>query len=413
VVNVGNSTGMLTLRKTLTRPSVLLAQELLSTNTRVLSTPHNYTVNRGFHTTRTARYSSQSDYFDNRRAQTSGGQFHLGIVIVPQGEKWIVERLGKYRKTLESGIHLLVPVVDRVAYKHSVKEMAYEISKQTAITKDNVQIHIDGIVYFKVEDPYKASYEIEDYFIAITSMAQTTMRAEIGKITLDKTFEERQNLNREIVDGIDKVAKGWGVDIKRYEIRDITVPAQIKLAMDLEAEAERKKRKTILDSQAEKESQENLAQGKKISTTLISEANMIEEMNVAKGEAFGITVKAEAQAQAIRKVAEALTVSGGDRAVVFRVAESYIESFGKLAQRGNTIIIPANVNDTVSMVTQATTIFDKLRAVTNNNSAETTPKITREQAIERLTDELNLDRSQLTSAIEQQTATQQQQPQQH
>jgi regulator of protease activity HflC (stomatin/prohibitin superfamily) len=337
----------------------------------------------------------------------SGGQFHLGIVIVPQGEKWIVERLGKYSKTLESGIHLLVPIVDRIAYKHSVKEMAYEISKQTAITKDNVQIHIDGIVYFRVEDPYKASYEISDYFVAITNMAQTTMRAEIGKITLDTTFAERQNLNNAIVESIEKVAEGWGINIKRYEIRDITVPAQIKLAMDLEAEAERKKRKTILDSQAERESQENIARGKKIATTLISEANMIEEMNVAKGEAFGISAKAEAQAEAIRKIAQALSETGGDRAVVFRVAESYIEQFGKLAQRGNTVIIPANVNDTVGMVTQATTIFDKLRAVTSNSLE--TPKITRDQAIDRLADEMNIDRSQLVSTIEQ---VQQEQPQQ-
>ncbi len=395
------------LRRPLSRPTSLLARTLLSS----VFVPRNNTINsqRSFHTTRQTRSSSPSDYYHDqyRKMNASGGQFHLGIVIVPQGEKWIVERLGKYSKTLESGIHLLVPIVDRIAYKHSVKEMAYEISKQTAITKDNVQIHIDGIVYFRVEDPYKASYEISDYFVAITNMAQTTMRAEIGKITLDTTFAERQNLNNAIVESIEKVAEGWGINIKRYEIRDITVPAQIKLAMDLEAEAERKKRKTILDSQAERESQENIARGKKIATTLISEANMIEEMNVAKGEAFGISAKAEAQAEAIRKIAQALSETGGDRAVVFRVAESYIEQFGKLAQRGNTVIIPANVNDTVGMVTQATTIFDKLRAVTSNSLE--TPKITRDQAIDRLADEMNIDRSQLVSTIEQ---VQQEQPQQ-
>jgi regulator of protease activity HflC (stomatin/prohibitin superfamily) len=387
------------LPRTLSRPSVLLTRSLLY-NKQPIVPFLGSTLAQNFNTNLFVRSNDYALDFKNRNYSTSKSmsQFHFGVVIVPQGEKWIIERLGQYNRTLDSGIHFLIPFVDRIAYKHSTKEIMFDITKQTAITKDNVQIHLDGVVYFRVEDPYLASYEIQDYFGAITNLAQTTMRGEIGKITLDTTFAERQNLNKEIVEGIEKVADGWGIKIKRYEIRDITVPQNIKNAMDFEAEAERKKRRTILDSQADRESQENIAKGKKIATTLVSEANMIEEMNIAKGEAFAITTKAEAQANAIRKIAEALNSVGGDRAIVYRIAESYIENFGKLAQRGNTIIIPANVNDTVSMVTQATTIFDKLRSTTSQSVEP--PVISKAQAIDRLAQELDIDRSQLMNAVE-------------
>jgi regulator of protease activity HflC (stomatin/prohibitin superfamily) len=387
------------LPRTLSRPSVLLTRSLLY-NKQLIVPFLGSTLAQNFNTNLFVRSNDYALDFKNRNYSTSKSmsQFHFGVVIVPQGEKWIIERLGQYNRTLDSGIHFLIPFVDRIAYKHSTKEIMFDITKQTAITKDNVQIHLDGVVYFRVEDPYLASYEIQDYFGAITNLAQTTMRGEIGKITLDTTFAERQNLNKEIVEGIEKVADGWGIKIKRYEIRDITVPQNIKNAMDFEAEAERKKRRTILDSQADRESQENIAKGKKIATTLVSEANMIEEMNIAKGEAFAITTKAEAQANAIRKIAEALNSVGGDRAIVYRIAESYIENFGKLAQRGNTIIIPANVNDTVSMVTQATTIFDKLRSTTSQSVEP--PVISKAQAIDRLAQELDIDRSQLMNAVE-------------
>lgn len=309
---------------------------------------------------------------------------------MPQGEKWVVERMGKFLRVLDSGIHFLIPLLDVIAYKHSTKELAFNITKQTAITKDNVQINIDGVVYIRVHDPEKASYEIEDPFFALSTLAQTTMRSEIGKISLDTTFAERQNLNHAIVEGLEKVANAWGISIRRYEIRDIAVPEQIKLAMDLEAEAERKKRKTILESQGERDSQENIAQGRKRATELVSEANMIEEMNMAKGEAFAIEQKATAYASAIQKLTDAINREGGERAVAFKVAEKYIESFGNLAKRGNTIIVPANVNDAAGMITQAATIFDNVfhKKGGDNGGARGTsgvvPSLSKEQALEEM-----------------------------
>lgn len=302
-------------------------------------------------------------------------------MIVPQGEKWVIERLGKFLKVLDSGFHFLIPLVDVIAYKHSTKELAFEISKQTAITKDNVQILIDGVVYARVQDPIKASYEVDRPFFALTTLAQTTMRSEIGKISLDTTFAERQNLNNVIVEGIEKVAQAWGISIRRYEIKDITVPEQIKLAMDLEAEAERKKRKVILESIGERDAQENIALGKKRATELVSEANMTEEMNIAKGEAFSIEQKAKAYANAIYTLTDAINREGGERAVSYKIAEKYIESFAEMARRGNTIIIPATVNDAAGMITQAVTIFDK---VFNNKGKGDglIPNLSKEQALD-------------------------------
>jgi regulator of protease activity HflC (stomatin/prohibitin superfamily) len=296
--------------------------------------------------------------------------------------------MGKFNSVLDSGFHFLFPVIDTIAYKHSTKELAFEITKQAAITKDNVQINIDGVVYIRVTDPERASYEIDDPFFALSTLAQTTMRSEIGKITLDTTFAERQNLNAAIVEGIEKVAQAWGISIKRYEIRDIVVPEQIRLAMDLEAEAERKKRKTILESIAEKESLENRAQGKKISVQLVSEANMVEEINMAKGEAFAVEAKAKAHAEAITKLAHAISQPGGERAVAFKVAENYIESFGNLAKRGNTIIVPANVNDPSAMVTQAITIFDKIYNAQKNEEQT----LSKNQALEKMIAHLQLNK---------------------
>lgn len=313
-------------------------------------------------------------------------QQHPGFVIVPQGEKWVVERMGKLLKVLDSGIHFLIPLVDVVAYKHSTKELAFTITKQTAITKDNVQINIDGVVYIRVHDPEKASYEIDDPFFALSTLAQTTMRSEIGKISLDTTFAERQNLNIAIVEGLEKVANAWGISIRRYEIKDITVPEQIRLAMDLEAEAERKKRKTILESQGERDAQENIALGRKRATELISEANMIEEMNMSKGEAFAIEQKATAYAHAISQLTDAINREGGERAVAFKVAEKYIESFGNLAKRSNTIIVPANVNDASGMITQAATIFDR---VLKSSGSGGIPTLSKGQALDKMIDRLH------------------------
>ncbi|KAL9655978.1 hypothetical protein ABK040_007599 [Willaertia magna] len=308
------------------------------------------------------------------------------IVMVPQGEIWVVERFGKFKKQLQPGINFILPFLDQVAYKHSTKEISLEVNKQTAITKDNVQLNIDGILYVRITEPYKASYEIERPFIAIMNLAQTTMRSEIGKITLDTTFAERQHLNERIVQGLGKIAENWGFSIQRYEIRDIQVPIQIKQAMDLEAEAERKKRKTVLDSLAQKESQENVARGKKTAVELVSEANMIEEMNVAKGHAFAIKQKAVAYAEAIERLAEAVSKPNGDKALAYKVAEQYIEQFGRLAQVGNTVIVPTNVNDVSAQVTQAVTIFDKIYNKTNNST------ISKDEALERLKEMVGLDK---------------------
>ena len=255
-----------------------------------------------------------------------------------------------------------------------------EVNKQTAITKDNVQLSLDGVLYTRITDAYKASYEIEKPFVAIMNLAQTTMRSEIGKITLDNTFAERQHLNEKIVQGIEKIASGWGISIQRYEIRDIQVPTQIKQAMDLEAEAERKKRKTVLDSLAEKEAQENVAKGRKTAVELISEANMIEEQNIARGRAFAIKANAEAYAEAIERLAAAISNENGEKAVALKIAEQYIEQFGHLAKAGNTVIIPNNVNDISGQVTQAVTIFDQIFNKTKNQ----TPALSKEQALLRL-----------------------------
>ncbi|KAG2386037.1 hypothetical protein C9374_003186 [Naegleria lovaniensis] len=301
------------------------------------------------------------------------------IVIVPHAEQWVVERFGRYCKTLDSGIHFLIPLLDTIAYKHTTKEIILEVNKQTAITKDNVQLNLDGVLYTRITDAYKASYEIEKPFVAIMNLAQTTMRSEIGKITLDNTFAERQHLNEKIVQGIEKIASGWGISIQRYEIRDIQVPTQIKQAMDLEAEAERKKRKTVLDSLAEKEAQENVAKGRKTAVELVSEANMIEEINLAKGKAFAVKAAAEAYAEAIERLASAISHENGEKAVALKIAENYIEQFGRLAKTGNTVIIPSNVSDVSSQVTQAITIFDKIFNQSNKKL-----DISKEEALLRL-----------------------------
>lgn len=347
-----------------------------------------------------AQSSNATQSINRPRQPRLQREMQFGLVIVPQGEKWVVERLGRFHSVLESGAHFLIPLIDVIAYKHVTKELAFEITKQAAITKDNVQINIDGVVYIRVTDPEKASYEIDDPFFALSTLAQTTMRSEIGKITLDTTFAERQNLNNAIVEGIEKVAQAWGISIKRYEIRDIVVPEQIRLAMDLEAEAERKKRKTILESLAEKESAENIAQGKKRSVELSSEAAMVEEQNLAKGEAFAVEVKAKAYAEAITRLAESISKPGGERAVSLKLAEQYIESFGNLAKRGNTIIVPANVNDASGMITQAATIFNQVYNTSQQQHSqkqqelEATPRITKEQALDKMIKVLKSDSDQ-------------------
>lgn len=282
------------------------------------------------------------------------------FTIVPEAENHIIERFGKYHSTLGSGIHFVLPFVDQTSYKHLSKEIAYPIEEQASITKDNVRLDIDGVVYIRVLDPFRASYHVQDPYDAITQLAQTTMRAEIGKIKLDRTFSERQMLNTNIVNELQRVADGWGIEINRYEISNIGVPPQIQAAMELEAEADRKKRKTILDSEAERARQENEALGQKRAQELLSEAEMIQEQNLARGEAFAIERRASANAAAIAKIASAIEEGNGERAVAYNVAREYIEAFGSLAQETNTVIVPADVNNTAGMISQAMSIYNNL-----------------------------------------------------
>jgi len=252
---------------------------------------------------------------------------------------------------------MLIPLVDSIPMKFSTKEIAYSIGYQTAITKDNVHLKIDGVVFYRIVDPVKASYEISNAHNAVVQLAQTTMRAEIGKIELDKTFSERQMLNTQIVEQIQKTAEGWGVSVLRYEIMNIDVPKRIEESMELEAEAERNKRKTVLESMAQRERIENIATGEKIARILNAEAEKVEQEQLAEAEAFTIQKKANATAEAINRVAHALSQEHGSQAVSYHIARDYIEAFSRLAKEGNTLIVPANVGDASGMIAQAASVF--------------------------------------------------------
>jgi regulator of protease activity HflC (stomatin/prohibitin superfamily) len=294
---------------------------------------------------------------------------HFGFVIVPQQYAYIVQRFGRFSRVLEPGLHFLIPLVDKIAYTHSLKEEAVSINSQTAITRDNVTIAIDGVLYVRVVDPAKASYGVEDPYMALTLLAQTTMRSELGKLSLDKTFEEREMLNSRIVDSINEAAAAWGMQCLRYEIRDINPPANVRKAMELQAEAERRKRAQILDSEGEKESEINVAEGQKRAKILNSEALQLEQINRAHGEAEAMLARARATAQAIRIVAAEMQQKGGRDAVALRIAEQYVQAWSKLAKEGNTLIIPANLNDVRGMITQAFSIWETLGNQTSNAPA--------------------------------------------
>ena len=280
-------------------------------------------------------------------------------LVVPQQNAYVVERLGKFHNTLEAGFHILMPFVDAVRYKHSLKETAADIPEQICITRDNVQVGVDGVLYLKVMDPRRASYGVAHYLFAISQLAQTTLRSEIGKIDLDRTFEERTNINLSVVSELDKASEPWGIKVLRYEIKNITPPRDVLAAMEKQMRAEREKRAVILTSEGERDAIINQAEGDKQKVIKESEATKLQQINVAEGEAAAILAVATATAQGIRRVAEATQVPGGYEAVQLRVAEEYISRFGELAKTSNTLVLPANVADVGSMIALAMNIIQR------------------------------------------------------
>ena len=274
-------------------------------------------------------------------------------VVVPQQSAYVVERLGKYAATLDAGFHILLPFIDRIRYKHSLKETAIDIPEQVCITRDNVQVSVDGILYLKVLNPQRASYGISDYNFALIQLAQTTLRSEIGKIELDRTFEERTNINIQVVNELDKASDPWGVKVLRYEIKNITPPKGVLDAMEKQMRAEREKRAVILTSEGERDAAINQAEGEKQQVIKASEAKKQQQINEAEGAAAAILAIAQATAQGLRKVAETIQMPGGQEAVQLRVAEQYITKFGELAKASNTLILPATVSDVGSMIAVA------------------------------------------------------------
>ena len=274
-------------------------------------------------------------------------------VVVPQQSIYVIERLGKFAGTLEAGFHILTPFVDLIRYRHSLKETAIDIPEQVCITRDNVQVGVDGVLYLKVMDAERASYGISNYIFAVTQLAQTTLRSEIGKIDLDKTFEERGTINAQVVEELDKASDPWGVKVMRYEIKNINPPRDVLEAMEKQMRAEREKRARILESEGARDSAVNNAEGDKQKTIKESEAQKQRQINVAEGEAAAVLTVAEATAEGIRKVAQTITQPGGFEAVQLRLAERYIEQFGKLAQHNNAMIVPSNVSDVAGMLATA------------------------------------------------------------
>ncbi len=279
--------------------------------------------------------------------------------VVPQKEAFIVERLGKYAKTLEAGFHILAPFLDRVAYKHTLKEQAVDVPPQQCITKDNIAVEVDGILYMQVVDPKKASYGIDNYRFASTQLAQTTMRSVIGKLELDRTFEERETINGAIVDAVDKASDPWGVKVTRYEVKNILPPQSIKDAMEKQMRAEREKRAVIAESEGDRQAKINRAEGEKQEMIAQSEGEKQKRINEAEGRAAEIEKVAVATAVGVREIAKAINEEGGQDAVNLRVAEQYIGEFGKLAKETNSIIIPTNLADIAGVIKAATSVIEQ------------------------------------------------------
>ncbi|MBU0916055.1 SPFH domain-containing protein [Aquabacterium parvum] len=272
------------------------------------------------------------------------------VKVVPQQSAWVVERLGKFHTTLKPGLNVLMPFIDKVAYEHSLKEIPLDVPSQVCITKDNTQLHVDGILYFQVTDPMRASYGSSNYIIAITQLAQTTLRSVIGRMELDKTFEERDAINASVVTSLDEAALNWGVKVLRYEIKDLTPPAEILRSMQQQITAERDKRARIAESEGRKLEQINLATGERESHIAKSEGEKQAEINRAEGEAAAIASVADATADAIRKIAAAINEPGGQQAVQLKVAEKAVEAYAQLAQKNNTMIVPGNMSEVSSLI---------------------------------------------------------------
>jgi regulator of protease activity HflC (stomatin/prohibitin superfamily) len=278
------------------------------------------------------------------------------LKVVPQQNSWIIERLGKFHAALAPGLNIVIPFVDRVAYKHMLKEIPLDVPSQICITKDNTQLRVDGILYFQVTDPRLASYGTSDYVLAITQLAQTTLRSAIGKMELDKTFEERDHINAAVVAALDEAAMSWGVKVLRYEIKDLTPPKEILHAMQAQITAEREKRALIAASEGRKQEQINIATGEREAFIQRSEGEKQSAINLAQGEAEAIKAVAAANAQAIQQIAQAMQSAGGMEAVNFKVAEQYVDAFARVAKAGNTLILPSNLADLGGLVTTAMSI---------------------------------------------------------
>ena len=298
-------------------------------------------------------------------------------VIVPQQAAYVIERLGRYSRTLQAGFHILVPFLDRVAYKHDLKERAVDIPEQLCITRDNVQVGVDGVLYLQILEPHQASYGITNYTFAISQLAQTTLRSEVGKIDLDRTFEERASLNSAIVNELDQASAPWGVKVLRYEIRNITPPADVLAAMEKQMRAEREKRAVILasegdrdakinESQGNRDANINEAEGEKQRVIKASEAVRTQQINEAQGQAEAILTVAAATADGLSRIAQSVSVTGGMDAMRLRIAEQYIAQFGQLAKESNTLVVPANLSDLASMLTLASTIVKGNDAVSGS-----------------------------------------------
>jgi len=281
------------------------------------------------------------------------------LKVVPQQHAWVVERLGKYDRTLTPGLNFVTPFLERVAYRHSLKEVPLDVPSQVCITRDNTQLQVDGIIYFQITDPMRASYGSSNYVFAITQLAQTLLRSVIGKMELDKTFEERDSINASVVNALDDAAVNWGVKVLRYEIKDLTPPAEILRSMQAQITAEREKRALIAASEGRRQEQINIATGEREAFIARSEGEKQAEINKAQGEAAAIVAVADATAEAIRKIAEAIRSPGGDQAVQLKVAERAVDAFSQLAQKNNTMIVPSNVSEVSALIASAMAVVKR------------------------------------------------------